>query len=560
MKKQLSLLVLFLGLCGLLSADTISPEIRGVWLTTNWQLDWPVKAGTSSQIVLKQKAELCRLLDRIAEANMNVVFFQARVRGEVLYASSLEPWSSFVSGRTGVAPSYDPLAFAVEECHKRGLQCHAWMVCMPLGNLRKQTIKEHHPLLHKHPEWITRHEGAFFLEPGQPGVADYLASLASEIVSKYDVDGIHMDYIRYPDSMKGYPDEALHKKSGTALSREDWRRENITRVVYAVHDRVKQEKPWVKVSSSPLGRFRDLPGMKYYGWNAFESVYQDVERWLRDGKQDLVVPMMYYKEELFYPYLWDWIQKSNGRPIVSGLGAYRLGGDEANWPLQELQNQILATRQYGAGGQCIYRARNFTDNLKGLARLLGDGLYAEPALYPPMYWENGTTPEAPSQIRAIEKEEGLEFSWKSQGPEMSYTLYGKRGSDHKMQIVIPVLRHASFSWTQEMSRAGYDSLWISASNRYHHESKKVPIPLKSALKGDILHCFSKISYNNAINVLCLGEFSDYAYLRISRVTGESVFQTTVTGPEYPVQLLPGFYRIELITRENKIENQYLLVE
>ncbi len=556
-KKKL--ITLFLSLCAFtFLAAQPAQEVRAVWLTTNWQLDWPSRTGVSEKVRLNQQAELCRILDRIKQANMNVVFFQSRVRGEVLFESAIEPWSRFVSGKSGVAPEYDPLAFAVEECHKRGLQCHAWMVSMPLGGISQMKKQGAHSLLKRKPAMVTLHKGEYYLEPSDPGAAEYLASLAGEIVQKYDVDGVHLDYIRYPEEVKGYPDAKMYQKSGTTLSLEDWRRENINRIVFAIYDRVKEIKPWVKVSSAPLGRFRDLPGLKRYGWDAYTAVYQDAQYWMRQGKHDLIAPMMYYKEELFYPYLIDWVMNSNGRPVVSGLGAYRLDAREADWDLRELDNQVFWGRLFGAGGQAIYRTGNFIEDKKGLSRLLQEELYRKPACYPPMNWVADSIVEKPTGVCLEEEVGGWRISWVRE-PGFTYNIYAT-DKNGKYELLEPAVHDSTFfvaasEWVDLIPHFG-----ISAANKYHYESEIAQIPSRCASGEVNLCCLLKKSYDKDIKVLSLGDFSKYDSFSIMNIAGEEVYRAAVTGAHYDVALPAGYYRIVMLNQESEIENKYIIVE
>ena len=263
MRKFCLLLILSLALpvfCLLQAVEPPKKEIRAVWLTTVYGLDWPHKPATTEAGRKAQQQALLDILDRLQEANFNMVFIQARLRGDVMYRSAIEPVSKTFSGKYGELPGYDPLAFVVDECHKRGMECHAWFVTFPLGT--EKSVKEQGKLsvVKKKPKLCKRHNGEWYLDPGVPETADYILSLVKEIVNGYDIDGIHFDYIRYPEEAKTFPDKALYNRSGKKKSLADWRRENINRMVYRIYDWVKQTKPGVQVSSSPLGNIIVLNG------------------------------------------------------------------------------------------------------------------------------------------------------------------------------------------------------------------------------------------------------------------------------------------------------------
>lgn len=573
MRKFTSIYFFLLSIWSLFGQHNEHYEVRGVWLTTNYQLDWPSKTGTSERIVLQQKAELCRMLDKIEAANMNVVFFQARLRGEVLFESTLEPWTSFVSGKRGVSPGFDPLAFAIEECHKRGLQCHAWMICMPLGSSAHFKQRVFQGPLNKDLDWITHHRGEAFLEPSHPKVADYLAQLAAEITAQYDVDGIHLDYIRYPDVMTGYPDAALYKRSGSGLKLADWRRENINQVVYAVYDAVKELKPWVKVSSSPLGRFIDLPGMRHYGWNAFNSVYQDAQRWMKDEKHDLVVPMMYYKDHLFFPYLANWVQNSNNRPIVTGLGAYRLETTEANWDIDVMENQVKVGRRMGAGGQAVYRAENFSKNTKGLAELLVDHLYLTPAVYPPMIWVDADSLDAPDNLSFSSEAAGTRIQWDPVSGGYAYNLYGyfrnAMGEEVK-EVIAASLRKTEYFSSKPHLKSRYHTFEVRSSNRFHHESASASITPVKGRGSKLTPDFYEISYDKEQNSVILPANKRYVELLVKGISGSVLQQTRLDDNNVilseqvivplDVALNSGFFSIELLDRNGLKVNRFITVD
>lgn len=227
------MLTVWLMMAELVSAiEPPKHEIRAIWLTTIYGLDWPHRPATSEASMEAQKQELCDILDRLSEANFNTVFLQVRMRGDVIYRSAIEPASRTFSGKYGAMPGYDPLAFAVEECHKRGMECHAWFVTFPVGT--DKTVKEQGKLsvVKRKPKLCKHHNGEWYLDPGVPETSDYILSLVKELVGGYDIDGIQFDYIRYPEEAKAFPDKAVYKKYGKKERLSDWRRENINRIVY----------------------------------------------------------------------------------------------------------------------------------------------------------------------------------------------------------------------------------------------------------------------------------------------------------------------------------------
>ena len=409
-----------------LAVEPPKQEIRAVWLTTIYGLDWPHRPATSEREYQAQREALTDLLDRLADANFNMVFIQARLRGDVIYRSVIEPANKILTGKYGRMPDYDPLAFAVEECHKRGMECHAWFVTFPVGTEKNVREQGKLSVVKRHPKLCKLYNGEWYLDPGVPETADYILSLVKELVSGYDIDGIHFDYIRYPEQANRFPDKSVYRKYGKSMKMADWRRENINKMVFKIYDWVKQVKPWVQVSSSPLGKYSRIKEVPNAGWTAYESVYQDAAQWLLSGKQDMIVPMMYYLHENFFPFVDNWVENANGRMIVPGLGAYRLLEEEADWALTDLTDQIDYSRYFGGSGCSFFRCGNILSDVKGIYRELRDNYYKYPAQLPPLTWLNDSVPEAPNEIRVERLEGELKLSWDKPENEMqdlTYTVY-----------------------------------------------------------------------------------------------------------------------------------------
>lgn len=393
-------------------------EIRAVWLATIGGIDWPRTKATDSYSIQRQKQELTSMLDKLQRANINMVVMQTRIRGTVIYPSNIEPWDDCLTGKYGKHPGYDPLQFAIEECHRRGMEFHAWIVSIPLGELQKQKEYGSSSIMRKHPNLCKAVGSEVFMQPSASGTADYIANLCREIVQKYDVDGISLDYIRYPEAVYRYKDNASASQ----------KRENITRIVRRVHDVVKSIKPWVKLSSSPIGKFRDLKRYSSSGWNCYDAVYQDPQAWLRDNLQDMLFPMMYFRENHFYPFLFDWLEHSYGHPVAPGLAVYMLDPREGKWVLNDVRAQMHTSRNSKIGGMILYRAKFLNDNHKGIYKTSCQEFFPYPALPPRMTWSSDTI--APLPPRNLKCENGV-LSWTegNHQNEESYTYYNIYGSN-----------------------------------------------------------------------------------------------------------------------------------
>lgn len=386
-------------------------EVRAVWLTTIGGLDWPHSYAQNELMAGRQKQELCDILDKLQRAGINTILFQARVRGTVVYPSQLEPWDGCLSGVPGRSPGYDPLDFAIDECHKRGMELHAWVVTIPVGKWNALGCKT---LRNKYPHLIKRIGEEGYMDPENTATATYLANFCKEITDRYDVDGIHLDYIRYPETWK-------------INIAHDAARRNITTIVRAIGEKVKASKPWVKYSCSPIGKFSDLSRFASNGWNAYAKVCQDAQGWLRDGLMDALFPMMYFQGNHFFPFAIDWAEQSYGRMLVPGLGIYFMSSSEKNWSLDVITREMQVARQYGMG-HAYFRSKFFTDNLKGIYTYAQRVFTPTLALPPAMTWENNKLPAPPSDLNTSEEQGKAIISWRggrsaNNSPYILYNVY-----------------------------------------------------------------------------------------------------------------------------------------
>ncbi len=386
-------------------------EVRAVWLTTIGGLDWPHSYAQNELMAGRQKQELRDILDKLQRAGINTILFQARVRGTVVYPSQLEPWDGCLSGVPGRSPGYDPLAFAIDECHKRGMELHAWVVTIPVGKWNALGCKT---LRNKYPHLIKRIGEEGYMDPENTATATYLANFCKDITDRYDVDGIHLDYIRYPETWK-------------INIAHDAARRNITAIVRAIGEKVKASKPWIKYSCSPIGKFSDLSRFASNGWNAYAKVCQDAQGWLRDGLMDALFPMMYFQGNHFFPFAIDWAEQSYGRMLVPGLGIYFMSPSEKNWSLDVITREMQVARQYGMG-HAYFRSKFFTDNLKGIYTYAQRVFTPTLALPPAMTWENNKLPAPPSDLNTSEEQGKAIISWcggrsANNSPYILYNVY-----------------------------------------------------------------------------------------------------------------------------------------
>ncbi len=455
--KCIRLLFFLFTLCSSLYAQP-KHEVRAVWLTTIGGIDWPRSYAQSARSIERQKEELRQTLDRLQQAGINTVLLQTRIRGTVIYPSAYEPWDGCLSGQPGRSPGYDALAFAIEECHRRGMELHAWVVTIPVG---KWNAKGCANLRKRQPGLIKKIGADGYMDPENNKTARYLADICGEITEHYDIDGIHLDYIRYPETWT------------LKVSRQRGR-DYITGIVESISRRVKSAKPWVKMSCSPIGKYDDLTRYWSHGWNAYTTVCQDAQGWLKSGLMDELFPMMYFRGNNFYPFALDWAEESAGRIVAPGLGIYFMSPREKNWPLDDITREMEVLRANGMG-QAFFRSKFFTDDTKGIYRFSKDRFYQYPALVPPMTWEGKREVKSPKNL--VMKHSGKSttmISWShtdNKGDGMLYfNVYASREcpvdvSDAR-NLILPRTPLTAITVPRDASR----HYAITAMDRYGNES------------------------------------------------------------------------------------------
>jgi uncharacterized lipoprotein YddW (UPF0748 family) len=413
-----------------IEAPPVRREFRAAWVATVANIDWPSKPGLSSD---EQKREMIALLDDAVRMNLNAIILQVRPGCDAIYESKLEPWSEFLTGGMGKAPEpyYDPLEFAVAEAHKRGLELHAWFNpyrTRSTGN--KKPAADNH-ISKTHPEIVKQYGEYHWMDPGEPLAFDHTMAVIRDVVERYDIDGVHMDDYFYPypvnvekkegnktiNELVPFPDDPSWEKAvqaGTKLSREDWRRENINRLVKQMHDDVRKLKPWVKFGISPFGIGRPGKPPQIKGFDQYESLYADTQKWFKNGWVDYFTPQLYWRigpPQQSYAALLEWWHKQNKakRHLWPGNFTSRLFGDERNgkWTADEVIAQIWVTRaQNGATGNVHFSMKALSHNAGGIADELVAGPYREPALIPESPWLAGSEDTKPVTPQVTVKRSG----------------------------------------------------------------------------------------------------------------------------------------------------------
>lgn len=532
-------------------------EIRATWLTTLGGMDWPrIKAGNASSIQRQQK-ELCDILDRLKAANFNTVLLQTRLRGDLIYPSSIETFAESLTGNTGRNPGYDPLAFAIEECHKRGMELHAWLVTIPAGNTRQVKLLGKNSVVQKNRKICKLYRGNWYLDPGNPETKEYLSRIVKEITARYDIDGIHFDYIRYPEGADNFPDTDSFRKHGKGKDLKQWRRDNITDIVRRLYTDIKGLKPWVKVSSSPIGKYRDTNRYPSRGWNAYYVVYQDAQKWLKEGIHDALFPMMYFQGNNFYPFALDWKENCSNRWIVPGLGIYFLSPHEQDWPLDEVVRQIHFTRQVRLNGQAYFRNRFLLDNTKGILDELKENFYTAPALVPPMTWMDSIPPSTPAPLTLpsppslqLLPDGKLRLNWQASTDNgvggVVYHLYGSDtypvDINNPQNLLATHLVSTTYDYRPNVPWRQKRYFAVTAADRFGNESTPLELNAASELDMPLL---------NKGDVLYLPQLEGAQGVKAYVATGEEVWHANYAS-QLSIRSLPeGFYIVEVIDTEGK---------
>ena len=391
--KHMKSLFFFLLLfpLSLLVSQNPKYEVRAAWISTA-SGDWP-----KTLYMEEQQRSLVDMFDLLQRNNFNTVYFQVRPRGNTFYKSDIEPWAQQLTGTLGEDPGWDPLAFAIDEAHKRGMELHAWFNVAKVWGASDLPANPRH-ITKKHPDWIQHSDGEWWIDMGIPEARAYTEDLVMELVKNYDIDGIQFDFIRYPSGP--FNDTKSYAKWGNGQDLQSWRRGNITAFVRDCYTEIQQLKPWCKVGSSPLGIYNSIDGAasEFAGYTA---VAQESRAWLRQGITDYLVPQIYWSlGEQDNPYdpdfeilCKDWAGENYGREVIAGLGIYK---DNIQ---PEVQQQVIVSRDSRLQGEAFFRF----DNISGILDQLGS-VYRSMALFPPMIWKDSIPPLAPEHITVQSKE------------------------------------------------------------------------------------------------------------------------------------------------------------
>ena len=387
-------------------------EFRGIWAATVANIDWPSRSGLTTE---QQQAELVAMMDRAYEGGFNAIVFQVRPVADALYASDLEPWSEYLSGREGRAPDpfYDPLELAIALAHERGMELHAWINPYRAGHPAFKGPHADTHISNTRPDLVRRYGDYLWLDPGEPGAVEHSLAVIADLVERYDLDGIHLDdyFYPYPVQRNGrdvpFPDADSYRRAqeaGETLGRDDWRRQNVDTFIERLYALVKAEKPHVKVGISPFGIWRPGHPDGITGFDQYARLYADARKWQQEGWLDYLAPQLYWAIDSrgqSFPKLLEWWGEQNtaGRHLWPGLYDSRILPDVGGYRPSEIVNQVELVRNDAISTGTVHFSEKALRPENGpLGDILGEGLYADRALVPASPWLVDEPPFAPDLL------------------------------------------------------------------------------------------------------------------------------------------------------------------
>lgn len=493
--RNLFLFILLLFSTFLLPAqDSPKREMRAAWIVTVFNTDWPSSPNLGSA---QSKQELVELIESLHQLHLNAIILQVRPAGDALYDSSFEPWSYWLTGEQGRAPApyFDPLQTAIDLCHQKGMEVHAWFNPFRADLLGKDTIYRHpNHITQMQPEWLLQYGKRLYFDPGLPEVRKYAVDVILDVVNRYDIDAVHLDDYFYPYRIPkvDFPDTTSYDRFGVGMEREAWRRHNVDLFMEKLHDDIRLARPDLKIGVSPFGVWRnndrDPQGSATQaGQTSYDDLFADVRKWIVKGWVDYIAPQAYFSigyEPADYEELVNWWSRNAfGRHVYIGQSLYKVDNNhDLNWedPTQ-VPRQIRINRSYPeVKGTMHYSSRYFELNPLGIKDSFSQDLYPYKALPPVMDWLDSDAPVAPIRPKVRSTKEGLRLTWNMVPEEAAYlAIYrfpkktvGPRSNPVTLKEVIGVEEK---EWidkdTYFLKRYNYV---ITALDRHYNESKGSP--------------------------------------------------------------------------------------
>jgi uncharacterized lipoprotein YddW (UPF0748 family) len=443
----------------------VKRHLRGVWISTVLNLDWPTpetrKIANDAERMRKSKDELIAILDRAADMNMNAVFFQVSPEGDAFYKSDMVPWSRYLTGTFGKNPGFDPLAFAIEEARKRNLEIHAWFnpyrVSTNISEATVASLNVEKSVYKEHPEWIRTSMNRFVVDPGIPEARKWVTDRVMEVVTNYDIDGVHFDDYFYYESYVGeLKDEDTFKKynGGRFSNLGHWRRNNTYLLVKELSSRIRSVKPWVKFGISPSGVWGNKRDGHPEGSNTrsgftnYDRCFADTKRWVEEELLDYIAPQIYFSfGNPNAPYgevasWWAEVCRAKNTHLYIGQALYKVNDDADEYfkgenAVSEFTRQLKFNMEKPeVRGSILFRTQNLEDpGKRQVADAMKNDLWRAKSLVPVMPWKGGKAPGNPVQGKIEAVGGGLKLSWTDNGQDTAYYAVYRFNKGEKADIL-----------------------------------------------------------------------------------------------------------------------------
>ncbi len=485
----------FLPVYGQLKTFYPKREFRGAWIqAVNGQF-----RGMGTE---QMKQNLIQQLDALEEAGINAIIFQIRPEADALYASGIEPWSRYLTGVQGKAPNplWDPMDFMLKECHKRGMEFHAWINPYRVKTSISNSLASSH-IYHRHPEWFLQYGNQLFFDPALPESREYITSVVKDIVTRYDIDAIHMDDYFYPYPIKGldFPDDTSYKQYGKDFNNKgDWRRHNVNLLIEKIHKTVRELKPWVKFGVSPFGVYRnqltDAFGSDTRALQNYDDLYADVLLWVNKGWVDYTIPQVYWHighPAADYAKVVDWWAKHAGnRPLFIGHSVMNTvqNADPKNSSINQLPRKMAIQRGYQTiQGSCQWPASTVVENIANYKEALKSNYHKHPALMPLFPFMDKTPPKKVKSLKSTWTSDGYMLFWKpprgkkEMDKAIQYVVYcfnqGESIDLENPEKIVGITRNTFFALPYKEGKIKYQYV-VTALDRLQNESKSKRIRIK----------------------------------------------------------------------------------
>jgi uncharacterized lipoprotein YddW (UPF0748 family) len=473
--------------------------MRAAWIATVTHIDWPSRYSTTAE----QQQTMLDMLDTLAQLNMNAIIFQVRPTADTFYQSDIELWSHFLTGKQGTAPDpfYDPLAFTVEEAHRRNIEVHVWLNPYRVLNADRIELLDSTHLYYQHPHMFVKYGNQYYFNPALEATRIHLNRVVADIVTRYDVDAIHFDdyFYPYPEKDADFPDDDTFIAGSRGFtSKDDWRRDNVNLVIAQLQRTIKEIKPWVQFGISPFGVWRNSDkdprgSATKAGATNYDALYADILKWLEDGDIDYVVPQLYWeigKKVADYAILVEWWSRNAyNKNLYIGLFANKLGDTKADtaWTTgNELMRQMqLNTRYPQVQGEVFFSIKSLVNNNAGLADSLKNTFYRYPALMPENPAIVGEASAPPAGMRLVKNLRQTVLVWDSVVEEggksvASYVVYAFKGNavgdlSNAANIVAITTGNQLNLKTLDRKLKGRYTFAVTTVNRYKKESVPVSV-------------------------------------------------------------------------------------